>query len=194
MRDSAWFNLVAGIVAVGIVAIGVVAVAYPTLSSAPTAYRPGTAQNPTAYRNLSIRFDPATGSFDYSSTQLAVPVGVTTVFTITNYDPGIAQVPSPADALVTGTVGNVMTVTSAGHTAQVRSVATGDLAHTFTMSNGPYHLNVPIPAASANGAPAVVVFSVAFQISGTYNWGCAVLCGPGGMMARDMMYGTITIS
>ncbi len=194
MRDASWFNLVAGVIAVLIVVIGALAIAYPTVSAPTAASRPGPATNPTVYRNLSIAFDSATGAFDYSATMLTVPAGVTVVFCITNYDPSIAQIPAASDALVVGTVGGVATIAAGGHSAAVRSVAMSDIAHTFTISSGAYHLNVPIPPASASNDPTIVTFSVIFAMTGTFNWGCAVLCGPEGTMARDVMYGTLTVA
>lgn len=193
MRDTSWFNLIAGATAVLIVAFGAVAMAYPA-ASVPSAALGGPATNPTVYRNLTITFNPATGTFDYSTNAIAVPTGATVVFTITNYDPSIAMVPNASDARVVGTVGGVMTVHANGQSAVVSSVAVGDIAHTFTISSGAYHLNVPIPPASASDAPTSVTFSVTFNVPGTYTWGCVVLCGPESTMTQDKMYGSLTIS
>ena len=192
MRDSTWFSLVAGVVALLIVLVGALAIVYPASGSPQTASRP--AASPTVYRNLSIALDSSVGAYGYSSTQLAVPAGVAVVFTITNFDPETAILPSPSYANVVGTVGGSMAMTIGGHTATVTSVAPGDVSHTFTLSNGVYHVNVPIPAASENGAPTAVSFTVVFPTQGTFNWGCAVLCGPGQAMVRDAMYGTLTVS
>jgi hypothetical protein len=194
MHDSAWFNLVAGTLAIGVVVFGAFAVASPLVATPPPASHSSQGANPTNYRNLSISFNPTSGTYDYSSIQLAVPVGVTTIFTITNYDQGIAWLPSASDARVVGTVGGTMQLTISGQTAQVSSVATNDVSHTFTILSGAYHVSVPIPPASPNGEPSKVTFSVVFSVPGTFNWGCVVLCGPAGMMARDAMYGTLTVS
>ncbi len=193
MRDSSWFNLVAATAAVVIVVIGVFAMVLPATSS-PTASLRGPATNPTVYRNLTIAFDPKDGTFDYSSTALAVPMGATAVFTITNYDPTVAMVPNASYSHVVGTVGGTMTVVANGVSSTLSSVAVSDIAHTFTISSGAYHLNVPIPPASSSNSPTKVTFSVTFNVPGTYTWGCAVLCGPDGSMARDVMYGSLTVS
>lgn len=192
MRDSTWFSLVAGVVALLIVLVGAFALVYPASGNPQTATRP--APSPTVYRNLSIALDSSVGAYGYSSTQLAVPAGVAVVFTIKNFDPETAILPSPSYANVVGTVGGSMAVTIGGHTATVTSVAPGDVSHTFTLSNGVYHVNVPIPAANENGAPTTVTFTVVFPTQGTFDWGCAVLCGPGQAMVRDAMYGTLTVS
>lgn len=192
MRDGTWFNLVAALLAVAIVAFGALAIVYPSSAGVAPATRPAAA--PTVYRNLSITFDPSVGTFGYSTTQLAVPTGVAVVFTITNYDPSTAILPAPTDAQVLGTVNDVMTVGSGGTAVTVSAVAPSQVSHTFTLSNGAYHLNVPIPSAASTGHPTVVTFEAVFATPGTFNWGCAVLCGPGGMMARDAMYGTLVVS
>jgi|GEM_PF-3084932 len=194
MRDQGWFNLVAGIAAVLVVVLGAVLMAYPSVNGLSPAARSGTVGNPTVYRNLTIALNPSTGEFDYTSTLLAAPLGVTTVFTITNYDPGIAYVPASSDARVVGTVGNVMWVEAGGHGVQVSSIAMSDTSHTFSISSGAYHLNVPIPPAGMAGQPTKVTFSVIFTLPGSFNWGCIVLCGPMGMVGRDAMWGTISVS
>lgn len=192
MQDGSWFGLVAGLVAVAIVVAGAVALVSPPANGIPTATRPSA--SPTVYRNLSIAYDPSQGSFGYSTTQLAVPAGVAVQFTITNFDPGLAILPTPSDARVLGTVGGSISLTAGGQTTSCQSVPTSDVSHTFSLSDGVYHVNVPIPPASPAGTPTVVTFVVDFATPGTFNWGCAVLCGPGGMMARDAMYGVIVVS
>ncbi len=192
MRDETWFDLVAGLVVVAVVAMGAVAIAFPAAGNPGVAKRP--AVNSTVYRNLSISFDSANASYGFSATQLSVPAGVAVVFTITNFDPAIAILPAPSYAQVMGTVGGEMAVTTGGHTTTVSSVTPGEVSHTFTLSNGAYHVNVPIPPASDTGAPTTVTFTVVFATLGTFDWGCAVLCGPGQMMNEGAMYGTLTVA
>ncbi len=194
MKESTWFSLVAGLIALAVIALGALAVAFPNGPEPVAATHQVSGGNPTVYRNLSIALDPATGTFGYSTTQLSVPTGATVVFTITNHDPMIATLPTASDAQVVGTVGGTMQLTTGGVVSMLTQVSTSDVSHTFSISSGAYHLNVPIPPASPEGTPTVVSFSVTFPISGTFNWGCAVLCGPSDMMATDAMYGTLTVS
>lgn len=193
MREQSWFNLVAGSVAALIVVFGLVAVVYPA-STAPAATSTTSTGSPVVYRNLSIAFNPSRGTFDYSSAALSVPAGVRVVFTITNYDPSVARVPTSSDAQVLGTIGNTISVASAGHTMSMTVVPTTDISHTFTISSGGLHLNVPVPPAASSTSPTEVTFSAVFPVTGTFEWGCVVLCGPDGTMALSTMYGTLTVS
>lgn len=189
MRDQAWSNLVA------VVAIAAVVVALPVLflvvpGPAAPAQGASSASMPTVFTNLSIVRGPS-GEYMYNETALSVPSDVRVVFTITNYDPARSILPRSSDAQVVGTINGTMTVASGGRVSTVTAVATNDVAHTFTMSDAYYHLNVPIPPASSATQPTTVTFAVVFSTSGeNFAWGCVVYCG-GPLMAG--MYGTITV-
>ncbi len=194
MREQSWFNLIAGTVAMVIVVLGALAISYPSGAAPAPATSTASSGSPVVYRNLSIAFDPSAGAFDYSTTTLSVPSNVRVVFTITNYDPSSAMVPAASDARVAGTLGGMITVSTDGSTATVPSVPISDVSHTFTISSGAVHLNVPIPPASPTGTPTQVTFSVDFTVPGTFTWGCVVLCGADGTMVQSAMYGTISVA
>lgn len=189
MRDQSWTNLVVVVAAVVVVvAVSLLAVVVPGVSI-PTRGT-GAASTPTVFENLSI-VRGSSGDYEYNQTQLSVPVNTMVVFTITNYDPSISLLPTPNDAVVTGTQNGTMTVVSAAAQATVGSLPTNDVSHTFTMSDAYYHLNVPVPPALAAGVPTHITFSMIFHFVGTgFAWGCVAYCG-GPLMIG--MYGTITV-
>jgi hypothetical protein len=185
------------VLAVLVVAVALFAAAVIMLpkagSTTPTSSH-GTATGPTAYRTLSISFDPKTGTFDYTALQLSVPLNVIIVFTIMNYDASIGELPAPRDAQVAGTVGGTESLGTGSSSVTVGSLAQNGVSHTFSMSNAYYHLNAPIPPADGSGVPMQVSFSVVFHVPGTFDWGCVILCGPSDMTALDAMYGSLTVS
>lgn len=194
MRDQDWFNTLAGIVIV-VVFLGA---AFALLVAPPgsTVPRPiSTAPSiPTVYRNLTVAFNPSTGGFDYSTSQLVVPSHVKVVFTITNFDAALALLPQASDARVIGTYGDPSLVIGAGKTSSFTQLPTNDVSHTFSIANPYAHVNVPIPPAGfGSGAPARVTFSVVFGTPGTYVWGCIVLCHST-MGATETMYGSLIVS
>lgn len=193
MRDQSWFDSVAGAAAVVVVVVGVVVLAIAPPAAAPTRTTSAGTPGPTAYRTLSISYNPSTGGYGYGAAQLSVPQGVRVVFTITNYDPSNAALPDRVDAHVTGTLDGAMTVSTAAGSVTTNGLPPGEVSHTFSMSNGFYHVNIPIPAAAGPGAPSQVTFALFFVFTGTYSWGCVVLCGGADMIAPDTMSGSLTV-
>lgn len=195
MDPQRWFNLVAASTVVAVLAFGAFVFLAGPGASGP-APPPTAVSAPTTYRSLSIAYNPATGVFDYSARSLAVPLDVRVVITITNYDPSVAALPSAASASVMGTSGGGMTLHTggpAGGWAQTAQLPVGGVSHTFSMSDGFYHLNVPIPPATAVSTPSQVTFSVVFTSAGTYAWGCVILCGAGPSGMPDAMFGSLTV-
>lgn len=192
MREQRWFNLVAVVSVLAVLAVGaLLLVAPPTTPRSATGASASSA--PTAYRNLSIVYDAATGGYDYSTRDLSVPAGVTVVFTITNYDPSTGTLPTAASAVVTGTRDGALLGAPGSGAVRVSSIAPGAVSHTFSMSNGFYHLNVPIPPALSVSHPSVVSFSVVFATPGTFDWGCVILCGTPMAGMPDQMFGLVTV-
>ncbi len=193
MNDQRWFNLAAALIAV---AVTVGALAVVALAPAPATPTPSAAPNPsipTTYRTLTITLDPASGQYNYNVRSLSVPLHERVVFTITNYDPATARLPTPSDAQVTGTYGGPMTLQSPAGASQVAQLPAGDVSHTFSMSDAYYALNVPIPPAANAVTPSQVTFAVVFDTPGVYTWGCVVLCFDAGMGTADSMYGSMTV-
>ncbi len=139
------------------------------------------------YRNLTIGLD-SSGDFVFNQLNLAVPQGAKVVFTITNFDTSIAELPLLADAQVSGTLGNTAVVSGGGASSTITALPVGSVGHTFSLSNAYYHLNVPIPAALS--VAAKVTFEATFTQPGTFTWGCVVLCGT---MVPEGMFGSLTV-
>ncbi len=148
----------------------------------------------TATRTLAITWDPATSGYEYSVTSLQVPLGAVVEFVITSSDTStVPYFPAASDAIVSGTVGGVATVTADGVTSALHQVASNDLSHTFTIASGAYQVNVPIPAAPAPGDPVTVRFSVLFATPGSFAWGCVIPCGTDDMTQMGAMFGTLEV-
>ena len=193
MDDARWFNLAAGLLAVLVTAAGLTAIAFtPSTSSAAPAPSAGPSA-PTTYRTLVIAPDTAAGGVSYSARTLTVPLHERVVFTITNFDPTVATLPTPRDAQVMGTFGGPMTIHEAQGSVVVGQLPAAGVSHTFTMSNAYYAINVPIPPAQDPATPSQVTFTVVFDTPGTYTWGCVVLCLGDGMGAANAMDGSLTV-
>jgi heme/copper-type cytochrome/quinol oxidase subunit 2 len=178
----------------GVVALVVVA-SFVVLFYAESANSHASAAGATTDRALTISYDPVTSAYTYARTNINVPLGGTVQFTITSYDPSPAGLlPEASDAQVTGTVGGVMTVSTAGGVSVLSQIAPADVAHTFTLSSGYYHVNIPIPAAPNAGSPVVVRFSVTFATPGVFAWGCVLPCGTDDMSQLGSMYGYLRVS
>lgn len=139
-----------------------------------------------------------------SSANIVLPANSLIEVTIINYDSGNASVPA-ADAKVTGTVGNQITVvnntlinsTATKNGISVKgawttsSVQPSDIAHTFTIAG--MNLNVPIVVSS------IEQFSFHTANTNTYTWQCYATCGSGSsgwgdaMSTPGWMTGTITV-
>lgn len=192
MTEQRWFNLVAVASVVAVLGAGALLFVAPTPSHASAAGAP-TAATPTTYRSLSIVYNAAAGSYDYATRDLSVPVGVTVVFTITNFDPSTGTVPTSSASRVTGTLAGATLGSATAGGAHVTAISPGAVSHTFSMSNGFYHLNVPIPPAAGPSQPSVVTFSVVFSTAGTFDWGCVILCGTPMSGMPDQMFGLVTV-
>lgn len=123
-----------------------------------------------------------------SSAAINVPANVSIQITIHNQDNGTDSLMKESGNNVTGTSGDSISVsplTSYGKRVDVSSISTGDISHTFTVSNG---LNVPIPPSSN------VEFNTTFTTPGVYSWGCMCQCGLFSMSTQGWMYGTIIVS
>lgn len=194
MNDQQWINRIA-LVAVGLVLLaGGFAFA---VSDHPASARsdPGGGSAPIDHLYLTIGFNPVSGADQYFPANFTVPLGAVVVVTITNYDNGTNPVPA-AYQQVTGTIGGTATVWSNGsNLGEVVSAAPGGaVAHTFTLQQGPYDLNVPVPPAGPTGAPTTVEFSVEFATAGAYTWECMAPCATDSMSAAGFMTGTVTVA
>ena len=194
MDDQTYFNLVAGVSVVLVLVTAGVAFAVAPAGSVPTRALGAGQPGPTVYRNITITYDPTAGAFVYNLAQLAVPLNVRVVFTITNFDSTSAVLPTAGDANVMGTEGNAMQVFNGGGSVSVGGIPSGEVSHTFSLSNAYYTLNAPIPRAEGPASPVAVTFSQVFPFPGTFTWGCVVLCGAQDMHASSYMYGTLTVS
>ena len=141
---------------------------------------------------LTIAFNPYTGLDEYFPANFTVPANVAVTITVTNYDNGTNLVPESL-AKVLGTVGGTETVTNAtGSDASVTSVLPTQVAHTFTVMESPYQINVPIPAAEGT-TPTVVTFTIVFTTAGQFTWHCMAPCDPAAMNTPGFMTGTVTV-
>ncbi len=147
----------------------------------------------TEYLFLTIGFDFATGLDKYMPANFTVPAHTPVLVTITNYDSSANPVAN-ATALVTGTVGNVMTMRSASDASGMTmgAVPATQVSHTFTMDS-PYSINVPIPAASSLANPIVVTFTAYFNVTGSFEWHCMAPCDALSMATPGYMRGTVTV-
>jgi len=191
MQDQTWFNgvAIAAVAAVLILGAGLFMVGG---SGSPTPAGARTATLPQVDRTLAISFNAATGSYDFSTTSLQVPLNTKVTFTITNYDRGTAMLAVPWDNHVVGTVGGTEQVTQGASSVTVSALSPEQISHTFTMFNAFYNVSVPIPPAAANGQPAVVTFSLVLTTPGTFAWGCVAYCGT--MNPLEKMAGTMDIA
>ena len=192
MREQRWFNLVAVTVALSVLAVGAIAIAVPA-SGPTTAATAGGAGSPTVYRNLSIVYNAASGTYNYNNRDLTVPMNVRVVFTITNYDPSVGVLPTPSSAVVAGTFDGAMMMQRGGSMASMGALPLNGVSHTFSMSSGFYHLNVPIPPAASAAVPSQVSFAVVFHTPGSFAWGCVILCGVPAQGMPDEMFGLVTV-
>ncbi len=194
VEDQTWFGLVAAVAAALVVVTGFVVLAVGPGGTAPNRIGGAVATNPTVYRNLTIAYDPSLGDYAYSTSQLNVPLGQHVIFTITNYDPQSSHVPALMYDQVLGTSGGSMSISTAAGTVLASSLPPSEVSHTFTVWDGSYHLNVPIPIAGGNAAPVRVTFSVTFNTQGTFTFGCVAYCQGANMSSMSAMFGTLSVS
>lgn len=141
------------------------------------------------YLNLSIFVDPAAGRELFSPANFTVPAHTLIHVAITDHDAGPSNVSSQY-LRVCGTVNDTETVNG----QEVRLVPQGDVAHTFTVTNGSYRgFSVPVPPATAAG-PTTVGFYVYFNATGTFRWQCEANCGETAMSTDGRMSGLVTVA
>ena len=157
---------------------------------------PSTSPAPSGpeYLFLTIGFDFATGLDKYMPANFTVPTHTPVLVTITNYDNASNPVPSDA-ASVQGTVGNVETMRFASQATgmSMAAVPANEVAHTFTMSGGPYSVNVPILAAENLGNPMIVTFTAYFNVTGSFEWHCVAPCDAVSMATLGYMRRIVTV-
>ena len=148
----------------------------------------------TSYVNLTISYDPATGTSWFTPANFVALAYTTIVFTIRNYDPTDSALLVPWDNRVIGTLGGIEMVGTGSTTsgADMTGLAPGAISHTFTMFDAYYNLSVPIPPASNPSTPAVVTFGAEFSTTGTFAWGCMCRCQD--MSDPGVMYGTVDVT
>lgn len=157
-------------------------------------FPPGQETTPTRI-SLSIEKNATTGLYGYVPASVHVPEGTLVEFTITNFDPENHTVSAPF-CLVNGTFGGRMAYMMEGSgmgfgpMRSAGSLAPGGVSHTFTISSGGVHLNVPLPPAAGPSAPSVVTFTWLTPGPGEVVWHCeaadpeAASGGMGGMMGE----------
>ncbi len=148
----------------------------------------------TSYVNITISYDPATGTSWFTPTNFVVPAHTKVVVTIRNYDPMDSPLLVPWDNQVIGTLGGIEMV-GMGNTsseADMTGLAPGAISHTFTMFDAYYNLSVPIPPAANSSTPALVSFGAEFNTTGTFAWGCMCRCED--MSEPGMMYGSVDVT
>ncbi|MCI4369071.1 MAG: hypothetical protein L3K09_05880 [Thermoplasmata archaeon] len=191
MSEQHYFNLVAGLIALSVVVGGAVAFAAESHST-------GSAPAPSAaapdHLYMTIAFNPGTGLDEYFPGNMTVPAGVPVIFTITSYDNGTNVVPA-SNSQVSGTVGGSASMMTAGSSAMktYTSLPMDGIAHTFTMVDKAYSLNVPIQSAASMSAPVTVIFTAYFNTTGTFTWMCMAPCDPTAMTQNGFMTGTVTV-
>lgn len=119
-----------------------------------------------------------------SSANISLPANRLIELVIVNYDEGPANLADPKDSVVTGVVGNQVTVvnnTQVNSTMgssgidikgveKISSLPADSVSHTFTIPS--LGINIPIPTLST--VVAYVTLS-----PGTYAWFCMTACGSG---------------
>ena len=146
---------------------------------------------PRDFLNISIFVNRKAGTEFFVPANFTIPADTLVEVTVDDYDAGASTV-APEYARVCGTVNG--TIESDG--LPVSSVEIGTIAHTITLTNGPYAgFNVPVPAANATSAlPAQITFPVYFPVPGQYHWKCEASCGQTQMSLDGKMSGILTVS
>jgi len=175
-------SLVLGLVGGGLVG-------YLTLRSAAGPSAPG-----TGYLFLTIGFDFATGLDRYLPANFTVPAHALVLVTITNYD-NVSNPVASESARVVGTLGGIETMRAASESQgmDMAAVPTDQVAHTFTLDEGGYAINVPVPRANSLADPMIVTFRAYFNVTGSFVWHCVAPCDASSMETPGYMRGTITV-
>ena len=146
----------------------------------------------TEHVYLTVSFNPYSDLDQYFPANFTVTANIPVIITITNYDNGSNPVPQ-VYANVTGTVGGTETISNATTGgATVTQVSPEVVAHTFTILQSPYGINVPVPAAEGT-VPTVVTFTVVFPTAGNFVWRCMAPCDDVSMVTPGFMMGTVTV-
>lgn len=221
MQEKIFYAIVVAIVLIGGIGVGVAYYHAPATqpqssSSAQTPYQLTlviTTNN--FYNSTSVQpaFYVLVNGTLHSSATINLPANRLVNLTIINYDDGgAAPLGVPANNSyydVIGTVGGVMNVVNNTNVnssnansgidivggAQVNHIATGNVAHTFTILNGSSALvNIPIPPSS------IVNAQLNLTNSASYTWQCEAPCGSGtdgwgqAMVTAGWMTGTVVVS
>lgn len=173
------------------------------LNGAPATAAPASqAQPPHVHLYLTIvtgKMNGKPGWPEYIPGNFSVPAGAIVDVQIRDFDSGAAAIPGGYNKVI-GTVGGTIKIIKAvgGAVDQqpgttVAQVPANDVAHTFTINENGFNLNVPVPPLST------VEFSFKSPAAGTYDWQCFAACGTGqagwgGPMATDgWMKGVMTV-
>ncbi len=184
---GSWVLVLAVVLVLGVVGGAALGVLLRTPVSTPAPSGP-------EYLFLTIGFDWATGLDKYLPANFTVPTHTPVQVQITTYDNASNPVLGSV-ASVEGTVGNVEIMRSASDTTgmPMSSVPVTQVAHTFTMSGGPYSINVPIAAAQSLRNPMIVTFTAYFNVTGSFDWHCMAPCDASSMTTPGFMRGTVTV-
>ncbi|HYK92729.1 MAG TPA: hypothetical protein VEY07_01640 [Thermoplasmata archaeon] len=194
MTESSWYTWVAAGMAL-VVVVGLVAgLGLGSNFGSPGGTKTGGANSAPAYLYLTIAFNPQNGMDQYFPANFSVPANTMVHFVVTNYDNGHNVVASQYTQVL-GTVGGVSTWVNSSMSTPVTAgaVPSAEISHTFTLENGGYMLNVPIPMATDAANPTTVTFSAFFNSTGTFTWECMAPCDPGSMVTPGYMAGTVTV-
>ena len=184
-------------IAAGIVLIALVGAAYGVHQSWQLPAPGATGSVPSVeYVNLSVGSTPGTSGASFNLTDITVTSNATVIFTITVTDTNTYPV-APYYAAVQGTANGTEEVFSAPGVPMktVTGLGPNNVSHTFTLEDGPYSLNVPLPAAASAASPAKAVFSAVFPQTGTFVWTCPASCVDGSQSVFDAgMGGVVTVA
>lgn len=184
-------------IATGIVLLALIGAAYGVHQSwqLPATGTVGEATS-VEYVNLSVSATPGSSGASFNLTDIAVTSNTTVVFTILVADTNSYPVTAPYTT-VQGTENGTEEVFSApgAPMTTVTGLGSSNISHTFTLEDGPYSLNVPLPVAVSAASPAKVVFSAVFPQAGTFVWTCPASCVGGSQSVFDAgMGGIVTVT
>lgn len=175
----------------GLIALGAVSIAALGLESRASPPAPEGVQ----YLGISVQTTPGSHHSYFAPGNFTVSSRGEVELTFTNYDPATAPV-SLYSAQVVGVLGGSekVWVTPSSTPTTVSSLGVNDVAHTFSISDGPYTINIPILPATSIYEPSVTQAVIYLDEPGTYTWWCSAPCGPLPMTLGGGMAGTITVT
>jgi hypothetical protein len=191
MSEQALFNRIAFVAAALVVLAGIFAMAAGGQSHAPPT---APVSSGTSYLYLTVAFNPVSGMDEFFPANFSVSAHQAVVLTITNYDNGSNAIPAQYQQ-VRGVIGGYETLWSSPTSTPVKVTAVNNpnIAHTFTIGQGPDALNVPIPVAGPTGAPSMVQVVLELNATGVMMWNCMAPCDDGSMATLGLMAGTVTV-